>query len=302
MIRYQRTIRTLIFCQGVGLHTGRPVSMRIKPAPIDTGIMFVRSDLGGLEIPAIASNTAATSYATTVGGNGATVKTIEHVLSAFAGLNIDNIIIEIDGPEVPIMDGSAGPFIRLIAEAGVEVQDKLQPMVKVIKPVFVREGDKQIAVWPAESTSISCFIDFNHPMLKEQSLQYIPTEEAYLREVADARTFGFLGDVKSLQAKGLAKGASLENAIALNEDSVLNKEGLRYRDEFVRHKVLDLIGDFALLGMPVIGHIVAHKSGHALNARMINKIASSPQSWIIVGSTEDVQQPQTQLQLQHASV
>lgn len=301
MIRYQRTIKEAIGCKGIGLHSGKRVKMQMKPAPVDTGIVFVRTDLG-IEVAAIAAHTGETSYATTLTQSGVTVRTVEHLLSAFAGLNIDNVFVEIDAEEVPIMDGSAGPFIRLIAEAGIHTQKKLQPMLKIIKPVFVREGNKQIAVWPAETSSISYFIDFNHPMLKEQSLQYVPSEESYLREVADARTFGFMSDVKTLQANGLAKGASLDNAVALGDETVLNQEGLRYKDEFVRHKILDLIGDFSLIGMPLIGHIVAHKSGHALNAQMVTKLLNSPQNWIIVGSDEEVKVKQPEMQYQHAAL
>jgi UDP-3-O-[3-hydroxymyristoyl] N-acetylglucosamine deacetylase len=287
MIRFQRTLKTEIPCEGIGLHTGKPVRMTLKPASAGTGIVFLRSDLGGAEVKAVASNTASTGYATSLSQEGVFVKTVEHLLAAFAGLNIDNVVVELDSEEVPIIDGSARPFVRLIAEAGIRTLEALQPVLKIIKPVFVREGNKQLAMWPAEATSISYFIDFNHPMLKEQSLQYQPTEEAFLREVSDARTFGFMSDVKALQANGLAKGASLDNAVALGEDSVLNKDGLRYKDEFVRHKILDLIGDLSLLGMPVIGHIVAHKSGHALNAQMVSKLLNTPQSWILLGSTPE---------------
>lgn len=302
MMRFQRTIKNLIPCEGIGLHSGKAVKMRIKPAPADTGVVFIRTDLGGHEIKAVAANTAAASYATTLSQNGATVKTVEHLLAAFAGLNIDNAFVEIDAEEVPIMDGSAGPFIRLIADSGIQTQEKTQALIKIIKPVFVREGNKQLAIWPADAPSISYFIDFNHPMLKEQSLQYLPSEEEFLREVADARTFGFLNEVKTLQANGLAKGASLDNAVALGEDSVLNKEGLRYKDEFVRHKILDLIGDFSLAGKPVIGHIVAHKSGHALNAQMVNKLLHDPQNWIIIGSLEDATARQQEMQYQSVSL
>ncbi len=286
MMRFQRTIKNTILCEGIGLHSGKAVKMQIKPAPVDSGVVFIRTDLGGCEIKAVAANTADTSYATTLSRNGAAVKTVEHLLAAFAGLNIDNAVVELDAEEVPIMDGSAAPFVRLIADAGIQTQENIQTVIKIIKPVFVRDGNKQIALWPADTPSISYFIDFNHPMLKEQSLQYLPSEESFLREVADARTFGFLSDVKALQANGLAKGASLDNAVALAEDSVLNKEGLRYKDEFVRHKILDLIGDFSLLGMPVIGHIVAHKTGHALNARMVSKLLQSPQNYTVVGVPE----------------
>ncbi len=301
MVRFQRTLKTEIHCEGIGLHTGKPVRMALKPALAGTGIVFRRTDLGGAEVKAVAANTASTGYATSLSVNSVSVKTVEHLLAAFAGLNIDNVVVELDSEEVPIMDGSARPFVRIIVEAGIRTLETLQPVLKIIKPLFVREGNKQLAIWPAETTSVSYFIDFNHPMLKEQSLQYQPTEEAFLREVSDARTFGFLSDVKALQANGLAKGASLDNAVALGEDSVLNKDGLRYKDEFVRHKILDLIGDLSLLGMPVIGHIVAHKSGHGLNAQMVTKLLNTPQSWVLLGSAAEtaIGQPE---QFQHVAL
>ena len=302
MIRYQRTIKNNIQCNGIGLHTGKTVQMTLKAAPTGTGVVFIRTDLANTQIRAIAANTDTTSYATTLSQNNASVKTVEHLLAAFAGLNIDNVYIEIDSDEVPIMDGSARPFVKLIADAGIVNQEMAQPALKVIKPIFVREGNKQLAIWPAETTSISYFIDFNHPLLKEQSLQYQPTEETFLREVSEARTFGFMSDVKTLQANGLARGASLENAVALGEDSVLNKGGLRFRDEFVRHKILDLIGDLSLAGMPIIGHIVAHKSGHGLNTQMVSKLLSSPQNWILVGSHKETGANQHEPLLQHAAL
>jgi len=304
MSRFQRTIKKAILTNGIGLHTGKPVRMTLKPAPIGTGISFIRTDLGNTQVQAIAANTATTSYATALSQNGVFVKTVEHLLAALAGLNIDNVYIELNADEVPIMDGSARSFVHLVADAGIQIQEAIQPALKIIKPIFVREGNKQIAIWPADVTSISYFIDFNHPMLKEQSLQYEPSEEAFLREVSDARTFGFLSDVKMLQANGLAKGASLDNAVALNEDSVVNKDGLRYKDEFVRHKILDLIGDLSLVGMPIIGHIVAHKSGHSLNAQMVNKLLSNPQYWIVIGPSvvEENKQVILPLHLQHATI
>jgi UDP-3-O-[3-hydroxymyristoyl] N-acetylglucosamine deacetylase len=300
MIRFQRTIRKSITCEGIGLHTGKPVKMTLKPAPASTGIVFIRTDLDNAEIKAIAANTVSTNYATTLSQNGVFVKTVEHLLSTFASLSIDNVYVEIDTEEVPIMDGSARPFVRLIADAGIQSQEILQPVLKVIKPIFVREGNKQLAIWPAETTSISYFIDFNHPMLKEQSLQYQPSEEAFLREVSDARTFGFMSDVKALQANGLAKGASLDNAVALGDDAVLNEDGLRYDDEFVRHKILDLIGDLSLVGMSIVGHIVAHKSGHGLNAQMVSKLLNNPQTWIAVASSEEREASQQERQFQNA--
>ncbi len=300
MIRFQRTIKSSITCEGIGLHTGMPVKMTLKPAPAGTGVVFIRTDVGGAKIRAIAANTAATSYATTLSQNGASVSTVEHLMAAFSGVSVDNVNVEIDAAEVPIMDGSAGAFVRLIADAGIQSQEMLQPVLKVIRPIFVREGNKQLAIWPAETPNISYYIDFNHPMLKEQSLQYQPSEEAFLREVSDARTFGFLSDVQMLRDNGLAKGGSMDNAVILGEDSVLNKDGLRYKDEFVRHKILDLIGDLSLVGMPVIGHIVAHKSGHGLNAQMVSKLLNNPQSWILVGSSEDLEVEQQEMQFQHA--
>lgn len=300
MIRHQRTIKNSIRCEGIGLHTGKRVTLQLHPAPANSGVVFVRTDLGGREIPAAATNTSATSYATMLNRDGASVQTVEHLLAALAGLGIDNVSIELDAAEVPIMDGSAGPFVRLIAVAGLQTQEQHRSALKVIKPIFVREGNRQIAIWPAEKPSISYFIDFNHPMLREQSFQYEPSEEAFLREVADARTFGFLSDVKALQSNGLAMGASLDNAVALGEESVLNKEGLRYKDEFVRHKILDLIGDFSLAGMPIIGHVVAHKSGHGLNAQMVAKLLASPQSWVLLHSSEDAAVKEPASQFQHA--
>jgi len=302
MIRLQRTIKNSISCEGIGLHTGKPVRMTLNPAPTDMGIVFIRIDRGNAEIRAIEANTAATNYATTLSQNGITVSTVEHLLAAFSGLGIDNVFVEIDAAEVPIMDGSAAAFVRLIAEAGIQTQDALQPVLKVVRPIFVREGNKQLAIWPAETSNISYFIDFNHPMLKEQSLHYQPSEESFLREVSDARTFGFLSDVQMLRANGLAKGGSLDNAVVLGEDSVLNKDGLRYQDEFVRHKILDLIGDLSLVGMPVIGHVVAHKSGHGMNAQMTNKLLSSPQSWVLVGASGDAGARLQELQFQHAAL
>lgn len=302
MLRYQHTIKKSISCDGIGLHTGKPVKMILNPAPAGTGVVFIRTDMGNAEVKAIAANTTTTSYATALSQNEVSIKTVEHLLSTFAGLNINNVYVELDSEEVPIMDGSARPFVRLIADAGIQSQEILQPTLKVIKPVFVREGNKQLAIWPAETTSISYFIDFNHPMLKEQSLQYQPSEEAFLREISDARTFGFMNDVKTLQANGLAKGASLDNAVALGEDSVLNEDGLRYQDEFVRHKILDLIGDLSLLGMSIIGHIVAHKSGHSLNAQMVSKLLKNPQNWIAVGSSGEREVNQQEQHFQHAVI
>ena len=296
-MRHQRTIKKTISCSGVGLHTGKISTITLKPAQAGTGVFFKRIDLDGLTIKAIANNTAATSYATTLSRNTASVKTVEHLLAALAGMQIDNVHIDIDEEEVPIMDGSARPFAKCIVDAGIATQTAWKPVLKIIKPVFVRDGDKQLAIWPAETLKISYFIDFNHPLLREQSYHYQPSEDSFLRDISDARTFGFLSDVATLRANGLAKGASLENAVALDKDSVVNSDGLRHKDEFVRHKILDLIGDLSLIGMPVIGHIVAHKSGHGLNALMVSKLLANPQHCLLIGSPDaihvhnDIQQP-----------
>ena len=286
MLRYQRTLKNETSCSGIGLHTGRQVAMTLRPAPADAGIVFLRKDLDGKAVRAAAANTAATNYATTLRQNGASVRTVEHLLAALTGLGIGNVYVELDAEEVPILDGSAGPFIRMIADAGIQMLDKVQPVLKVTRPLVVRDGSMQIAIWPAERTSVSYFIDFDHALLREQSFTCEVSEESFIRTVADARTFGFLRDVEALQAQGLAKGGSLENAVVLGEDEVLNADGLRYHDEFVRHKVLDLIGDLALVGMPVIGHIVAHKAGHGLNAQMVTKLLQSPTNWVLVGDPE----------------
>ncbi len=302
MLRLQRTIKDAIYCEGIGLHTGKKVRMSLKPALIDAGVIFKRMDLGGTEIKAVADNTAATSYATTLCKNGASVKTVEHLLAALAGLGIDNVSVELDAEEVPVMDGSAAPFVRGIANAGTLTQERPRPMLKITKPIFVREGNKQIAIWPSDKPSISCFIDFNHPLLKGQSLHFPVSAEGFLREIADARTFGFMSDVQTLWAHGLAMGGSMDNAVILGEKTVLNKEGLRHKDEFVRHKILDLIGDLSLAGMPILGHVVAHKSGHGLNKLMVSKLLSSPQSWAMLGAEETVEKPREPFYQQQAAL
>ncbi|HAS53095.1 MAG TPA: UDP-3-O-[3-hydroxymyristoyl] N-acetylglucosamine deacetylase [Nitrospiraceae bacterium] len=278
-MRFQRTIKNTMAVEGIGLHSGRPVRMLLQPAAAGQGIVFIRTDLGGVEIAAAAENTSATSYATTLSRNNASIKTVEHLLAALAGLGIDNVTIEIDGEELPILDGSAAPFVRLIVEAGIQMQSLQRSTIKITKPIFVREGSKQVALWPADSPSISYFIDFDHPLLREQAMNIPVSEESFLRELADARTFGFLSDVQMLQANGLARGGSLENAVVLDEQKVLNKEGLRHRDEFVRHKILDAIGDLYLAGGQVLGAYEGFKSGHALNNKLVRALVADASAW-----------------------
>jgi len=286
MIVFQRTIKNAVQCEGIGLHSGRNIAMAIKPAPADTGVVFLRSDQGGARIEAAAPNTAATSTATTLRKNGVSVQAVEHLLGAFAGLGISNAVVELSGDEVPTLDGSAGPFIRLIIEAGIRTQNKIQPVLKVTHPVVVRDESGQLAVLPAERTSISYFIGGDDPLLQEQGFHYTASESGFIGEVADARTFGFLSDLQARQAGGQARGGPPENAAVPGPDPVLHTEGLRFRDEGMRHQVLDIIGDLSLVGMPVIGHVIAHQSGHRLNALMVNRLLHSSMHWVLVGDPD----------------
>jgi len=278
----QRTLSGPIGCNGVGLHSGASVNITLLPAPADHGIVFVRTDLPTrTEIPAIARYVVNTELATTLGRDGSEVATVEHLLAAMSGLGIDNARIELDGPEVPIMDGSAAPFAYLIRSAGVRVLDAPKSFVVIKKRVSVRESEKTASLDPCDRFKISCRIDFRHPLISNQAFQMEFSDRTFAREIARARTFGFLRDVETLKREGLARGGSLENAIVVDEFSILNPDGLRFPDEFVRHKVLDAMGDVALFGCPVIGHLRVHKSGHALNHRLVEKVLSDPASFVV---------------------
>jgi UDP-3-O-[3-hydroxymyristoyl] N-acetylglucosamine deacetylase len=272
----QRTIRSPVGCIGVGLHSGARVQMTLRPASAGTGIVFTRLDVApSVDIPARAEFVVDTRYATTLGVGKARVGTVEHLLSAINGLGIDNLRIEIDGPEIPIMDGSAAPFVYLLRTAGVELQRKLKRFLVVRKTLEVRDGDKLARVAPAPHFGISCKIDFDHPLIKDQELRLVLSDRVYYREIARARTFTLLRDVEGLKKVGLAKGGSLENAIVVDEFNILNPEGLRFADEFVRHKILDIMGDLALCGMPVIGHYTSYKSGHTLNQKLVRQLVAA---------------------------
>ena len=289
---FQRTLKRPTSCDGVGLHSGEEVSLRLIPAPADSGIVFVRIDLPGKPtIPAQAQFVVSTALATTLGRNNARVGTVEHLISALSGLGIDNVRIEIDGPEVPIMDGSAAPFADLINEAGIRVQDKAKSFLVIKRAVCVRDGDKSATLAPSKKLRVDCTIDFKHPLISDQTYSLEFQESTYAKEIARARTFGFAKDVEKLQANGLARGGSLKNAIVVDEFSVLNPEGLRFPDEFVRHKLLDALGDVALMGRPVLGHLTVHKSGHALNHKLVMKVLSDPANFEVVRAhTRDVEQ------------
>ena len=260
----QRTLRRSTSCAGIGLHSGSKVTLSLKPAPADFGIRFRRSDLGGLEIPATAHHVGGSNYATGLTRDAIKVDTVEHLLAALVSLGIDNVIVELNSPEVPIMDGSSAPFIYLIQEAGVKRLNQPRKFLKVLKPISLTRGDKRIALYPSEHFKVTYSISYDHPLLRHQSRTLRVTEESFVEEIAAARTFTFLKEVEMLRQQGLALGGSLENAVVIGETGVLNN-ALRFDDEFVRHKILDAIGDMALVGHPIIGHLVAHRGGHGIH-------------------------------------
>ncbi len=277
----QRTVAKRVSATGVGLHSGKPASLTLAPAPENAGITFVRMDLG-VEIPARNEHVVDTTLSTSVGAGGARVATVEHVLAALHGMGVDNCRVEVDGPEIPILDGSAAPFVCLVQEAGIQRQRAARRYLVVEAPVEVRDGDKVARLEPAETFSVEFTADFNHPLITNQSFRSTVSDRTFEREIARARTFCFLRDIERMQAAGLARGGSLENAIVVDEFSILNPEGLRFPDEFARHKVLDAIGDLALFGMPVLGALVAVKSGHAMNQALVRKVLADPASHRVV--------------------
>ncbi len=286
-MRYQQSIAQTITCSGVGLHTGNPVTLTLRPAPPNTGIVFVRTEDGGpVALSASVRNLVPAELCTTISTNGLVVKTVEHVLAALVGLSIDNVFVELDAGEVPVMDGSAAPFVHLIRAAGIAPQDSHQPFLKIMQPIEVVDGNRRILFEPATTTRISYSIQYDHPLIRRQTYVYQWEVSAFERDIAGARTFGFLNEVKHLWAKGLGKGGSLENTVILSEDGVLNESGLRFQDEFVRHKILDLIGDLALLGVPFIGHLKADRAGHALHAKLVQSILEQPEKWSLVTMEE----------------
>jgi UDP-3-O-[3-hydroxymyristoyl] N-acetylglucosamine deacetylase len=279
----QRTLRRSVSCSGIGLHSGRKVTLRLKPAPADHGIRFKRLDLDGLEVPAVADRIAGISYATGLAQDAASVGTVEHLLAALVVLGVDNVSVELDQAEVPIMDGSAASFVYLVHEAGRKTLKAPRRFLKVTRPIALSNGNKRIAVYASDHFKVTYSISFDHPLLRHQSRTQHLTEETFVEEIAPARTFGFLKEAEQLRKKGLALGASLDNAIVLGETGFLNNT-LRFEDEFVRHKILDVIGDLALVGHPIIGHVVAHRGGHALHAGFARKILEESDAWRLVES------------------
>jgi UDP-3-O-[3-hydroxymyristoyl] N-acetylglucosamine deacetylase len=282
----QRTLRRSISCTGIGLHSGNKVTLSLKPAPSDFGIRFRRTDLGGLEIPATLQHLAGIHYATGLSRDAGTVDTVEHLLAALVSLGIDNVVVELNHHEVPIMDGSAAPFVYLINEAGVKRLASPRRYLKVLRPISLSRGDKRIALYPSEHFKVTYSIAFEHPLLRHQSRTMRINEESFVEEIAPARTFGFLKEVEMLRQQGLALGGSLENAVVIGDTGVLNN-ALRFDDEFVRHKMLDVIGDLALVGHPIIGHLVAHRGGHALHTAFAAKVLEESDAWRLVETPVD---------------
>jgi UDP-3-O-[3-hydroxymyristoyl] N-acetylglucosamine deacetylase len=270
-----------VSCSGIGLHSGNKVTLSLKPAPADYGIRFQRADLGGLEVPATVTHLGGIQLATGLTREAVSVETVEHLLAALTALGIDNVVVELNSPEVPIMDGSAAPFVYLIVnEAGVKKLTAPKKYLKVMRPISLSQGDKRIALYPSDHFKVTYSISFDHPLIRHQSRTMKITDETFVEEIAPARTFGFLKEVEMLRQRGLALGGSLDNAVVLGETGALN--ALRFEDEFVRHKILDAIGDLSLVGYPVIGHLVAHRAGHALHTAFAAKILEQVDAWKIV--------------------
>lgn len=274
----QRTVRRTVTCAGIGLHSGHKVTLSLKPAPPDTGIRFQRTDLPGLEIPAHVSHLSGRqNLQTGLAADKASVETVEHLLAALRSLGVDNAWVELNHPEVPIMDGSAAPWVYLIQDAGIKEQSVPRRTIQVLKSIQVQQGDKRIALYPSDRLKITYTISFDHPLLRHQQKTLDLDEQVFIDEIAPARTFGFLKEVEMLRQRGMALGGSLENAIVLGETGVLNP--LRFEDEFVRHKILDVIGDLALVGYPLQGHLVVHRGGHALHTALAAELLRQRDAW-----------------------
>lgn len=281
MIR-QRTLKNVIRATGIGLHTGAKVSMTLRPAAPDTGIVFRRVDLPqAADIKVDPYAVKDTRLASCLEKGGATVGTVEHLMSALAGLGLDNVYIDLSAPEVPIMDGSAGPFVFLLQSAGIEEQKAAKRFIRILKPVEVRHGDKWVRLEPYNGFKIELAIEFDHPVFERsrQTVSFDFSSTSYIKEVSRARTFGFVQDVEAMRAQGLAMGGSLDNAVVMDEYRVLNSDGLRYDDEFVKHKALDAIGDLYIVGHPIIGAFSGFKSGHALNNQLLRALLEDQTAW-----------------------
>ena len=281
-MRFENTVQRAVEARGIVLHSGVAVHIRILPAPVSTGIVFLRTDLDNFPIPASWRHVARVSYATSLMRQGVLLSTTEHLLSVFYSMGIDNAFVEIDNLEVPILDGSGQPFVELIAQAGVHHYRRRRRYLRIRRPVSVEDRGKRISILPAESFRLTCEIDFAHPLVGRQSIELEVTPERYAAEIAPARTFGFEYELGQMRNMGLIRGASLDNAVCFTREGVLNPGGLRAADECCRHKALDLIGDLALLGRPLLGHVIAERAGHAMHAALVARIMSDPSLYEIL--------------------
>ena len=281
-LRFETTLQRPVEATGVGLHSGVPVKIRILPAPPSTGIVFVRTDLEGFQVPASWRHVARVSYATSLMRQGVLISTTEHLLSVFYSMGVDNAYVEIDNLEVPILDGSGLPFARLLEGVGLKTYRRLRRYLRIRRPVSVEDRGKRISILPAEDFRLSCEVFFNHPLVGHQMLEMEVTPSRYASDIAPARTFGFENELDQMRDMGLIRGASLENAVCFDGTGVLNPEGLRFSDECCRHKALDLIGDLALIGRPLLGHVVAERAGHAMHTALVSRIMSDPSLYEIL--------------------
>lgn len=281
-MRFETTIQRPVEAAGVGLHSGVPVSMRILPAPPSTGIVFLRTDLDRFPVPASWRYVARVSYATSLMRKGVLISTTEHLLSVFYSMGVDNAYIEIDNLEVPILDGSGKPFVELLQKAGLKSYRRRKRYLRIRRPVSVEADGKRISIVPADSFALTCDVYFDHPLIRRQWLEMEITPERYAREIAPARTFGFEDELDQMRDMGLIRGAALENAVCFNHNRVRNPGGLRFDDEPCRHKALDLIGDLALIGRPLLGHVIAERAGHAMHAALVARLMSDPTLYEVI--------------------
>ncbi len=292
----QTTLQTKIKTNGIGLHTGVTVNLTLKPAPPNTGFVFVRMDLDDFEIPASAEYISHCSYATTLMRKGVMLSTVEHLLAALRGAWIDNCFVEIDNIEMPIMDGSSQNFVEQIRRAGTVEQDAPRRFLQVTEKIEIEQANKRMSIEPSDKFEIECHIDFPHPIIARQSHSFALEKDSFVREISAARTFGFVKEIEMLRQANLALGGSLDNAIVLSETGMLNETPLRFPNEFVRHKILDIIGDLALVGLPILGKVRAARSGHAVHAALMSKLLKNPSAWKIVEAMTAVQIPKSKIQ------
>jgi len=292
-VAYEQTIDREVACSGVGLHSGAPVNLRLRAAPTRSGIVFKRVDLDGFAVEAVSGNVAKVSYATSLMKKGVLISTTEHLLSAFIGCGVDNVVVELDNLELPLLDGSAQPFVEMIRAAGLKRQRRKRTYLRILRAIELREGDKFIGVYPADHYSVSYRINFPHPLIGESEFEVDLSDGAYTRDIAPARTFGFLDQEKAMRDMGLIRGATTENCLVLTRTGLVNGP-LRFTDEFVRHKVLDLMGDLALLGRRIIGRVVADRAGHAMHTALVSRILKDRSLWEETTSTDT--QPDADIQ------